>query len=187
MRDIITYLNRIVAAGAAVLTLSLPLGAEPARIDSLFEQLAQAEEPAQARRIAAEIEMAWSQSGSPAMDLLLRRGEDALEAGELEMAIEHLSAAIDHAPDFAEAWHLRSVAFFKQERYGLALHDIERALAIEPRHFNAIYGLGVLLGELDEPALAREALLRAHSIHPHHEEIGTTLERVSRELGGASL
>ena len=110
-----------------------------------------------------------------------------LEAGDLAMAVEHLSAAIDHAPDFAEAWHLRSIAFFRQERFGLALRDIERVIALEPRHFNAIFGLGVLLDELGKPALAREALLRAQAIHPHHEEIGTVLERVSGELGGATL
>lgn len=186
MKDTIQYLNRIVGAVAAVVMFSLPLGAQENRLDDLFSQLAGAE-PAEARRVAAEIELEWARSGSPAMDLLLRRGEDALDAGDPAMAVEHLSAALDHAPDFAEAWHLRSIAFYQQERYGLALNDIEHVLALEPRHFNALYGLGVLLDKLDRPALAREALMRAHAIHPHHEEIGKTLERVSRKLGGASL
>ncbi len=186
MRDVIRYLNRILAASLAVVVFSLPVRGQESRLDDLFVQLGQVA-PAEARRIAAEIELEWSRSGSAAMDLLLRRGEDAFEAGDLAMAVEHLSAAIDHAPDFAEAWHLRSVAFFHQERYGLALHDIERVLALEPRHFNALYGLGVLLDKIDQPALAREALLRAHAIHPHHEEVGTTLEQVSRKLGGATL
>src|SRR6056297_2448899 len=153
-------LNRIVAAVLAIVTFSVPALAEETRLDTLFAQLAQAE-PQEARRLAAEIELELSKSGSAAMDLLLRRGEDALQAGELAAAIEHLSAAIDHAPQFAEAWHLRSVAFFKQERYGLALHDIEQALALEPRHFNVIYGLGVLLNEMGQPDLAVDAFSRA--------------------------
>ena len=99
---------------------SLPAGAEQARLDALLSDLSQAK-PEAARKIAAEIELEWSKSGSPAMDLLLRRGEDAIEAGDLEAAVEHLSALIDHAPQFAQGWHLRSVAFFKQDRYGLAL------------------------------------------------------------------
>lgn len=186
MGDVIKYLNRIVAAGVAVVTISLPLAAQQDRLDGLLADLAMAP-PQEAQRIAAEIEMEWAKSGSAAMDLLLRRGEDALEAGDLAAAVEHLSAAIDHAPDFAEAWHLRSIAFFRQERFGLALHDIEQTLAREPRHFNAIYGLGVLLDEMGRPDLAREALLRAQSIHPHHKDISGTLERVSRKLGGADL
>jgi tetratricopeptide (TPR) repeat protein len=182
----IINLNRIVAAGVAIVTFSLPVLAEETRLDDLFAQLSQAEAP-EARKIAAEIELALSRSGSPAMDLLLRRGQDALEAGDLGAAIEHLSAAIDHAPDFAEAWHLRSVAFFKQERYGLALHDIEQALALEPRHFNVIYGLGVLLDELGQPDLAEDAFSRALAIHPHHEDVTKARESVTRDLGGAEL
>ncbi len=179
-------LNRIVAAFAAIVTFSLPALAEETRLDGLFDQLAQAE-AGEARKIAAEIELELARSGSPAMDLLLRRGEDAIESGDMAAAIAHLSAAIDHAPDFAEAWHLRSVAFYRQERYGLALHDIERALALEPRHFNAIYGLGVLLDELGQPDLARDAFSRALAIHPHHEDVTKARDNVARELGGADL
>ena len=36
------------------------------------------------------------------MDLLLGRGNEALEAEDYPTAIEHFSALIDHAPDFAE-------------------------------------------------------------------------------------
>lgn len=179
-------LNRIVAACFAIVTFSLPALAEETRLDSLFAQLTQAE-AAEAGKIAAEIELELSRSGSPAMDLLLRRGEDALAAGEMAAAIEHLSAAIDHAPDFAEAWHLRSVAFFRQERYGLALHDIERALVLEPRHFNAMYGLGVLLKELGQADLAYEVFSRALAIHPHHKDVTNAREDVARDLGGADL
>jgi len=186
MSAAITNLNRIVAACLAVVTISLPAVADGTRLDALLSDLSQAE-PAEARKIAAEIEMEWSNSGSPAMDLLLRRGEDAIEAGDLDAAVEHLSALIDHAPDFAQGWHLRSVAFFKQERYGLALADIERALALEPRHFNVIYGLGIVLEETGHPELAHHAFSRALAIHPHHEDVTKAKERVARELGGAEL
>lgn len=179
-------LNRIVAAGIAIVTFSLPALAEETRLDGLFAQLSQAEAP-EARKIAAEIELELSRSGSAAMDLLLRRGRDALEANDIKGAVEHLSAAIDHAPDFAEAYHLRSVAFFQQERYGLALHDIEQALVLEPRHFNVIYGLGVLLDELGQPDLAQDAFSRALAIHPHHEDVTKARESVAREQGGADL
>lgn len=180
-------LNRIVAAFLAIVMFSLPVtAAAGARLDDLFAKLAQAESE-EARRIAAEIDLELAQSGSPAMDLLLRRGEDALEAGDEGMAVAHLSALIDHAPDFAEAWHLRSIAFFRQGRYGLAMADIERALALEPRHYNAIYGLGVLLEETGQPDLAEAAFLRALAIHPHHEEVTSALERVRGALGGMDL
>lgn len=185
MKETARYLNHTVAALLALVMFSLPVAAG-ASLDTLFSQFEGAA-PAEARRIAAEIELEWSRSGSPAMDLLLRRGEDALEAGDPALAIAHLSAAIDHAPGFAEAWHLRSAAFFEQGRYGLALRDLAQTVVLEPRHFNALYGLGVVFEKTGRFALAQEALMRAHSIHPYHEAVSEALERVARKLGGADI
>ena len=64
----------------------------------------QAAEAVDSKGITREIRMKWAQSGSDAMDLVLKRGQDALERGENDAAIEHFSAVIDHAPDFAEAY-----------------------------------------------------------------------------------
>jgi len=186
MRDAFRYLNHTVAALLALVMFSIPVSAAETRLDTLFSQLEEAP-PEEARRIASEIQLEWAKSGSSAMDLLLRRGEDALEAGDTEMAVEHLSAAIDHAPGFAEAWHLRSVAFFRQERYGLALNDLAQAIALEPRHFNAVFGMGRVLEETGRMALAHEAFERAQAIHPHHESVSDALERVSRAMGGTNL
>eukprot|EP00581_Thalassiosira_minuscula_P027389 CAMPEP_0184421344 /NCGR_PEP_ID=MMETSP0738-20130409/62194_1 /TAXON_ID=385413 /ORGANISM="Thalassiosira miniscula, Strain CCMP1093" /LENGTH=105 /DNA_ID=CAMNT_0026782653 /DNA_START=1 /DNA_END=314 /DNA_ORIENTATION=+ len=101
-------LNRIVAALAALVMFSLPASAQDAgRLDTLFEALRAAEEKSEARRIARDIEHEFTQSGSAAMDMLLKRGRDALEAGDSLAAIEHFTALTDHAPDFAEGWHMR--------------------------------------------------------------------------------
>ena len=121
------------------------------------------------------------------MDLLLKRGRDALEAGDSQAAIDHFSALLDHAPNFAEGWHMRSVTFSRVGRYGLALADIERALALNPRHFNAIYGLGVILEELNRPEMAHRAFSRVLAIHPHHEAVTKALERLGSQVGGSAL
>lgn len=181
-------LNRIVAALAALVMFSLPASAQDAgRLDTLFEALRAAEEKSEARRIARDIEHEFTQSGSAAMDMLLKRGRDALEAGDSLAAIEHFTALTDHAPDFAEGWHMRSVAYSRVGLYGPALADIERALSINPRHFNAIYGLGVILEEVNKPELAHEAFSRVLAIHPHHEAVTEAMERLDPEIGGRSL
>ena len=111
-------------------------------------------------------------------------GRGCARGGRPAAAIGHLSAAIDHAPDFAEAWHLRSAAFFEQKRYGLALADLAQVIVLEPRHFNAIYGMGVVFEQTGRLALAQEAFVQARTIHPHHEAVSEALERVTRKLGG---
>ncbi|WP_246175943.1 tetratricopeptide repeat protein [Roseovarius bejariae] len=181
------FLNRIVAALWLVVAFSLPVGAENSdRAMEMLQKLPEAE-PKEARRLAREIEHEWSKTGSPAMDLLLKRGREALEAGDSRAAIEHLTALTDHAPEFAEGWHLRAIALANSERYGPAIEDLSRALALNPHNFNAMYSLGSVLDEVGYPDLAQEAFLRAASIHPHSEDVTKALERVAREVGGADL
>ena len=181
-----TYLNSIVAAFAMTVMFSLPLQAQETRLDALFATLSTAE-PDEARRTAREIELELTKSGSSSADLLLKRGTDALEAGEVTTAIEHLTALTDHAPEFAEGWHMRAVAFSQAELYGPALEDITRALAIEPRHFNAIASLGGIMGQIGRPDMAKEAFEHVLSIHPHYEDISEAMSHLDRQIGGAEL
>lgn len=169
------------------LPLGLPVSAEDAgRLDRLYAQLKQAE-AADARRIANEIQLEQSKSGSAAMDLLLKRGRDAMEAGEHQLAIEHLTALTDHAPDFAEGWHARAIAYARAGLYGPALADIERTLALNPRHFDAIASLGALLEEVGHDQLAHDAYAQVLAIYPSYEDVTTALDRLDAEIGGPNI
>ena len=92
---------RIAAAAAllAALLAGLPASAaEPLTLDDAFARLAQPE--GEGWRIAeSDILREWSKSGSPAMDLLLKRGEEALDQGDAVTAIGHLTALVETAPD----------------------------------------------------------------------------------------
>ncbi|WP_254054660.1 hypothetical protein [Roseovarius sp. EL26] len=178
--------NCIVTAFLTIAVISLPAAAENHALSRMFAQLKSAE-PEEAQKIADEIELEWSKSGSPAMDLLLKRGEDALEVGDSRAAIEHLTALTDHAPEFAQGWHMRAVAFAQAGMYGPAMADLEHTLALEPRHFNAILSLGVVLEEVNKPHLAYEAYKQVLAIHPHQEDVTTALERLDGTIGGADL
>ena len=173
-----------------------PLGAPPPSaapevlsedVDVLLDMLAAEEDPGEATRLAREVEERWSHSGSAAMDLLLRRGKDAIELEELDRAVVHLTALTDHAPDFAEGWVARATAFFLQERWGLALSDLEQALILEPRHYGALTGLCVLMEQIDETELALRACRASLEVHPNQEEIGEFVERLEAATGGRTL
>lgn len=157
-----------------------------ARLEALFAELA---EPGRDdwSRIEGEITRLWSQSGSPAMDLLLRRGADAIEAGDHAAAIEHLTALTDHAPDFAEGWNARATAFFLSGEYALSLADIEQTLALNPRHFGALGGLAAILEQTGRPELALAALRSVRAINPNRPEVSETIDRLERAAGVAEL
>ncbi len=169
----------VIALGGAVL-------ADESRLDGLFELLGQEDLP-NWQTVEQEIWDEWSKSGSDAMDLLLIRGRDALEANDLEAAIEHLTALTDHAPGFAEGFHQRATAYFLADLYGPSLADLERALALNPRHFGAMIGLATILMELGQEEKALEVLLRADEINPHLEEVKPLIESLASRYGDADI
>lgn len=152
----------------------------------LLERLRTAD-PADAARIARELQAEWSKSGSAAMDLLLRRGREAMARQDWQAAIEHFTALTDHAPEFAEGWSERARAFFNAELFGPAVADLERALALNPNDFNAIFGLGQVFEFFGDPERAYAAYERAEAIHPHHEEVTKALDRLSTKVEGQAL
>ncbi|MEM6305643.1 MAG: tetratricopeptide repeat protein [Pseudomonadota bacterium] len=183
-------LKRHLTAIAAAVLLGGPVTggfarAEPAPPEML-DRLAEASE-VDAPNIARELEQIWSRSGSAAMDLLLKRGRDALEAEDFPLAIEHLTALTDHAPDFAEGYSARAEAFFRADLYGPALADLERALALNPHNFNAIFGLGVMFQEFGNYRRAARLYRRVLAIYPHHKEAATALSYLKREGIGREL
>lgn len=178
-------LNPLVAAALALgLAVATPPAAQAdAALDELMSELARPDLE-RWQRVERQIIAAWSRSGSPAMDLLLQRGRAALDAGDHEAAIEHLSALVDHAPEFAEGWHARATAFFRAGAYGPAMRDIREALSLNPQHFGALTGLGTILEETGRPERALEVYRAAIAIHPHQPTIKRALESLERELSG---
>lgn len=129
----------------------------------------------------------WSRSGSDTIDLLVSRARTAIEADDFDTAIEHLTAATDHAPDFAEGWHLRATAFYRIGEYGLAMADLERALALNPNHFGALTGVGIVLEEMGQSALALRAMRAAQRLNPNSEQVSAAVERLRFSVGDATL
>lgn len=181
-----TNLKRIVAAVSLTVMISLPVSAQPADEATLLSELAQAE-PDAALRIDRELQAIWGKTGSSSMDLLMRRGREALEDGDTKKAIEHLTALTDHAPGFAQGWHLRAQAFYAADLFGPAVADLERALSLNPNNYNAIFGLGAILERFGDPNRAYEAYSRVKSMHPHHEDVDSALERLESQVDGTTL
>ncbi|WP_311135453.1 tetratricopeptide repeat protein [Yoonia rosea] len=155
-------------------------------MDELFQELAAADEGTSAR-IERQIIAQWENSGSPAMDLLLRRGKEALEDGTPEVAVEHFTALVDHAPDFAEGYYGRASAYYLLGRIGPALNDVRQVLALNPRHFEAMRGLALMMEELERPEDALEVYEMVLAIHPNAREALDAVDRLELQLEGQAL
>lgn len=171
----------------ALVLLILPCSsAFAASLDELFQELAMADSESQPK-IERQIMAEWERSGSAAMDLLLRRGKDALDEGDADAAVEHFSALVDHAPDFAEAYNGRATAYFLLGLFGPALDDLRQALVLEPRHFGAMQGLGVIFEGLEQPEKALEAYRAVLALNPASADVLEAVERLELQLEGQAL
>jgi tetratricopeptide (TPR) repeat protein len=187
MGALLRILNCAVAAFLLViLTGTAVMAEDSAKLDGLFDRLktAGAEE---AGRIESEIWIEWSKSGSPALDLLLQRGRDAMAMGDTVLAIEHFTAIIDQDPSFAEGWNARATAFYQAGEFGPSIADIAHVLQLNPRHFGALSGLGTMLEEAGNPERALEVYKAALDIHPQMQSVIQALERLETQATGQEL
>lgn len=178
----------IFAMLAGFLLLAVPLlparAETPAETDALFAQL---QDEAAWPNAESDILRMWSRSGSPAMDLLMQRGEEALDAGDLEAAIGHLTALTDHAPDFATGWQARAAAYYMSGLYGPAAADLAQAVVLEPRQFVALTQLGTMLEEIGDLSGALAAYRESLKIHPFQQEALDGVARIEKELDGSAI
>jgi tetratricopeptide (TPR) repeat protein len=142
-----------------------PAAVLPARLDQLFQSLTAP--TCDARTLEDEIWALW-------MHHPHRRAAQALEqtAAEIadhlyDVAETRLTRLLRGRPDFPEAWNKRATLFYLQERDDECVHDIQRTLELEPRHFGALCGLAEILrgaGEREAALFVFQAALR---INPH--------------------
>lgn len=178
------------AVAAFIFTLGLmaaPVLAQEAPAAELLDQLAQAEDSRSADRLERQLRQEWSKSGSASIDLLLKRGQNALDVDNVEVAMEHLRALTDHAPEFAEGWHTLALAYYRAEMFGPAADALERTLALNPDHFGALRGLGAIFEQVDKPHLAYDAYSRVLSLRPHDSDVINALERLELRVNGQTL
>lgn len=165
---------------------SLPAFAQETTLDELYQELLEADEATYAR-VEQRIIAQWEKSGSPAMDLLLRRGQEALDEGTPEVAVEHFSALVDHAPQFSEGYFGRATSYYLLGLMGPALEDIQTTLRLNPRHFEAMRGLATIMQELERPADALELYQLILAMNPQSEETRMSIDFLKMQLEGQAL
>ena len=153
-------------------------------LDKLFERLAAAKTPEEAKGIANLIQRRWARSGSDTADLLMTRAQDALKARELPLAIELLDRVITLEPDWAEGWNQRANALFLAGDPIRSLLDIAETLKREPRHYGAMMGLGTILRQQGDDKRAMVAYRRALAVYPQLDAVKDAVESLKLEVDG---
>lgn len=146
------------------------------RLEQLFNQLASVRTAPEAQTIVAQIESIWRQSGSDTVDLLVARGASASEAQDLDTAMKIFDVVAEMRPRYAEIWFRRAELLVAMDSQQEAASDLAKAVALEPRHFQAHALLGRLADLSGNKALALAAFRKAVALNP-------TLENVAKRAG----
>jgi tetratricopeptide (TPR) repeat protein len=157
------------------------------RLDGLFSELKKAADQDEAGRIAARIDAEWSRSGSATVDLMLLWATRAAAKQNSGAALDFLEQAIILDPDYAEAWNRRATLNFQLSDYGKSIADIQRTLILEPRHYGALMGLGMILEETDRKPQALEAYSKVLEIYPANKGAQDAVGRLAEELTGQGI
>ncbi len=156
--------------------------ADPAEVlDRLFAQLRQADDKDMAAVLENAIQAMWLRSGSPTADVLMKQAGEATEAKSYGPALAILDTVVELYPDFAEGWNRRATVHFLRGDYTSSLSDIEQVLALEPRHYGALSGLGAIEKERGNGRAALRALRRAKMINPNLDSIDDRIRELEQE------
>ena len=151
------------------------------QLDKLFARLIKSTDDAEAQRLEQSIWSLWMTSDSPTADALLAQAMKAASADETATALSILDNVIEVHPDYAEAWNKRATVYFLIGRYNDSLNDIDKVLELEPRHFGALSGRGMIKRQQGDLAAARAAFEEALTFNPHMESVKRALEEIDSE------
>jgi tetratricopeptide (TPR) repeat protein len=92
----------------------------------------------------------WSRSGDAAIDRLMARGVDEMQAERFAQAIATFSEVIRRMPRFAEGWNKRATVYYLAGEYQKSIADCDEVLKRNPQHFGALAGLGQIYFQLED-------------------------------------
>jgi tetratricopeptide (TPR) repeat protein len=137
---------------------------------ALFAELAAAKDDAQARAVEAKLWDFWRSFGDAQSQRLLEASKQAQLGFDYGHALIALNALVAHQPQFAEGWNQLAYVLFLAGSYDASLEALDKTLALEPMHYAALAGRGIILIQQGKDAEAQIPLRRALAINPWLKE-----------------
>lgn len=156
-------------------------------LDFLFGALKAAPDAEAAKAVEGRIWAVWLVSKSDTTNLLMTRVRAAVDAKNLDLAVQLLDKIVLLRPDYVEGWNRRATIRYMQKDYTRSIEDIRQVLAREPRHFGALSGLGFILQELGDDKRALEVFRKAVEINPHLQKLPDLIKTLTEKVEGRDI
>mgnify|MGYP001286727576 FL=1 len=151
------------------------------RLEVLFKDLKTSQSMKKASSIELQIWKIWMEHRNPKAKSSMFLGIAAMNNQQFGKALGHFGLLTEIEPDFAEGWNKRATVFYLLGRFNESQEDVERTLKLEPRHFGALSGLGLIRMELRDWPGAISALEAALRLHPHMTGVIRNLKYVRKK------
>ena len=129
---------------------SLKADQNDARLEDLFEILSTTESDVQINEVTSNIWDIWYETNDPSIEADFYRGLESMSTGDLMMAVAFFTRVIDKNPNFAEGWNKRATVYYMLGKFDASMMDIHETLKLEPRHFGAMDGMGLIFIHLEQ-------------------------------------
>ena len=129
---------------------SLKADQNDARLEDLFDILSKTESENQINQVISSIWDIWHETNDPLIEADFYRGLESMRTGDLLMAVAFFSRVIEKNPNFAEGWNKRATVYYMLGKFDASMMDIHETLKLEPRHFGAMDGMGLIFIHLEQ-------------------------------------
>jgi tetratricopeptide (TPR) repeat protein len=145
------HLNMRVISKILIVSISLLFASKIAladqndpRLNNLFKKLNETENQDEIRDLISEIWNIWYEVDDPKVIEYFEKGIQAMNLRNYPLAIRFFNNLIEEDPNFAEGWNKRATVHFMMGNFDQSMQDIIKTLELEPRHFGALDGMGLI-------------------------------------------
>jgi len=156
-----------------ILFISFPVKSDQfdSRLPNLFNQLFLSKDAQEIIGITTKIWDIWNETNDIKIEADFYRGIESMRTHDLIMSVTFFTRVIENKPDFAEGWNKRAIAYFMIGEFDKSMLDIQQTLKLEPRHFGALEGMGLIFMHLQQYNDAVKIYDKMLSLFPNNQSV----------------
>ena len=152
------------------------------RLNDLFSVLTVSSDLSTIRKAENQIWEIWFEHPNEDVEQLMQMGVARMNYNRYADAMFIFTQLIENYPDYAEGWNRRATLHYVLGNYEESIKDIEQVLKLEPRHFGALSGLGLVYLQQNQLSKAKQAFENLIDVHPNSPNAQENLEQINQDL-----
>jgi len=152
------------------------------RVDYLLEQLQEPLDYESQQEIKGAIMRIWEVSKSAELQDKINKIGYFINLQQYQGAEDFLTEIIAEQDDFLDAYYKRAIVHYYQGEIIEAEADLYRTLALEPRHFDALKVLGLVLEKQNKLSEIKNVYTELHKILPFDETVTEKIQNLENSI-----